>query len=300
MPSFVDLYDEHGGMGRFDIPNRITGDKGASFILGMARKGGGNGVVFEARQDSQRFNPPCAVKILRRQDSVRIDRFENEVRIQAALNHPRIARLIDNGILEAVPQMPERDGGKRLVPWAAMELGDSNLRLHVEQEGPLPAAKLVETALDMCGALGHLHDKAIIHRDIKPDNFVWSRRDRRAVMIDFGIAKYIGEDVAQRPLDQFTVHMEFVGPVFFSSPELIEYSRDKKHRVDHRSDLFQLAKVIWFLATNRISAGIPSKRLCPFGGALHAIVCECLHEDPDDRPASAGELADRLRGLPVQ
>ena len=288
MANYINLSDEQGSIDRFDVPSRIKGEKGTEYTLGYARKGGGNGVVFEARRESVRFHAQCAVKILKRQDAVRIDRFENEIRIQEALDHPRIAKLFDHGHF---------DTGGRNVPWAAMELGDANLRQHVEEPGALPIAKLLETGQDMCAALSHLHGKNIIHRDVKPENFVWSQRDQRPVMIDFGIAKYIGEDVAHRPLDQFTLHMDFVGPVFFSSPELIEYSRNKRHPVDHRSDLFQIAMVIWFLATNRISAGIPSKRLCPFGGRLHSIICQCLNQDPDDRPRSADSLATLLQGL---
>lgn len=288
MAPYIELYDREGRIARYDIPSRIKGENGTEYTVGSARQRGGNGVVFEATRESVRFNPPCAVKVLRRQDPVRVDRFHNEVRIQAALEHPRIAKLYDHGLF---------DSSDRRIPWAAMELGGGNLRQHVESEGPLPARNLLATAIDMCSALEHVHGKQIIHRDVKPENFVWSKADGRAMMIDFGIAKYIGEDVAERPLDQFTMHMEFVGPVFFSSPELIEYSRDKSHPVDQRSDIFQAAKVIWFLATNRVSAGIPSKKLCPFGGRLHQIVCECLNEDPADRPDSAAGLAALLKGI---
>lgn len=284
---FIELVGESGRqLERVTVPSWLTGQRKLSFSLGRAVKGGGNGVVFEARQESQRSNRTCAVKILRRQDPSRLDRFQNEVRIQGVLDHPGIAKLFDDGAFDA--------GGYK-VPWAAIELGKGNLRQYVEVNGHLPKAQLLEVATDMCDALEHLHQKEIIHRDVKPENFVWLKG--KVLMIDFGIAKYIGEDVAQRPLDQFTQQMEFVGPVFFSSPELIEYARDKSYPVDQRSDLFQLAKVIWYLATTKVSAGIPSRRLCPLDGKLYDIVCQCLNEDPVDRPSTAGDLANLLRAI---
>jgi serine/threonine-protein kinase len=155
----------------------------------------------------------------------------------------------------------------------------------------------VSVGVQICEALGHVHSKQIIHRDIKPDNFVWYGADVR--MIDFGIAKLFGEDVSARPLDQFTQHLEFVGPVFFSSPELIAYAGNKKHPVDQRSDLFQLGKVLWFLATGTISAGIPSRRECPLNGGLHDIVFGLLNDDPDDRPGDAMTVRDQLSKVAV-
>jgi eukaryotic-like serine/threonine-protein kinase len=99
---------------------------------------------------------------------------------------------------------------------AAMELGERNLREHVQQHGPLECVHLVRVAMQMCEAVSHLHDRGVIHRDLKPDNFVWDGEERGAIkMIDFGIAKLAGEDVSGRPLDQFTKSLEFVGPVFF-------------------------------------------------------------------------------------
>jgi serine/threonine protein kinase len=114
------------------------------------------------------------------------------------------------------------------------------------------------------------------------------------MMIDFGIAKQNGQDVSARPLDNFTKAMEFVGPQFFASPELIAYARDKSHPVDGRSDLFQLGKVLWFLATGVVLAGVPTRRQDPYGGQLYQLVLALLAEDPDDRPQSVAEVSAEL------
>jgi serine/threonine protein kinase len=154
----------------------------------------------------------------------------------------------------------------------------------VEEQSRFTGNDFKVAANDMVEAVLHIHSKGVIHRDVKPENFVVSQQHAgRVFMIDFGIAKYIGEDVAQRPLDNLTKQKEFVGPQAFCSPELLRYARDKAVLVDARSDLFQLGKVLWFMATGMVSAGIPSKRLDPFKGSLHALVSALLSDDPDDR-----------------
>lgn len=284
--SFIELFEGGRSRGKFTLPPEVTGVSGGVFRLQRAVKGGGNGMVFESRPFGLKKADvsKCAVKVLKQQDDTRLDRFENEIRIIRLLDHPKIAAYYDSGVIDM--------GSGYKVPWMAMELGEDNLRTDVQTDGPLPKNQLLSVAMDICDALSHLHSKRIVHRDVKPDNFVWFGDHIR--MIDFGIAKLIGEDVSARPLDQFTKDQEFVGPVFFSSPELIAYAEDKTHVVDHRSDLFQFGKVLWFIATGKISAGIPSLRQCPFGGELHRLVAALLCDDPQDRPADAATVRAEL------
>lgn len=124
---------------------------------------------------------------------------------------------------------------------------------------------IADVALQLCEATQYVHEQDLIHRDLKPDNIVWASDEAsgRIRLIDFGIAKFAGENVSARPLDDFTQTGDFVGPVFYSSPELIAYKDDKTHPVDHRSDLFQMGKILWFLATGQVSVGIPSRAKDP-------------------------------------
>ncbi len=292
MASFIELYERGRFLGTFDLPAYLHGEHGANFRLLYAVRGGGNGIVFAAEPQGPLRNEIelCAVKLLRQQDDTRLDRFENEIRIIRLLSHARIAQFFDSGTIQV------EDGYR--VPWMAMELGERNLRQHVERNGPLNPDTIRSVGKQMCDALEQLHQKQIIHRDVKPDNFVWDGEDESSViMIDFGIAKLVGEDVSGRPMDQFTQQEEFVGPVFFASPELIAYASDKTQAVDMRSDLFQLGKVLWFLATGKISAGIPSGRDCPFKGALHDIVIQLLQDYPDDRPSTCHDVRNLLDAL---
>ena len=289
--AWIDLYEGRRFLGTYDLPDTVAG-RSHTFRLGRSVRGGGNGVVFEGRPQnhSARMGRGVAIKFLKQRDGVRIDRFLNEIRIMSGLEHDRIAALFDSGEVHY-------DNGV-VVPWAAMELGGPNLRDHVQQHGPIALGPLVWIGSEMCQALQHIHNKDIIHRDVKPDNFVWDGDDYRHVkMIDFGIAKYIGEDVSARPLDEFTQHMEFVGPVFFSSQELIAYANNKAHPVTHKSDLFQLGKVLWFLATGKISAGVPAKKDCPAGGKFRELVLALIDDDPDSRIASASQVEQKLQAI---
>jgi len=248
--SYIDLKIA-GRVQRVDLPQAVYGARGERIELRRPVQQGSNGLVLEAsRYDAGgRFADTCAVKVLKALDDTRVDRFRNEIRVLKELHHDGIASYHADGSIHL---------GDQDVPWVAMELGGEHLRRHVEAQGALAKEQLIDVLQQMAAALEHLHGAGFIHRDVKPENFVWeTTRAERVLMIDFGIAKRIGEDVSARPLDNFTRTSEFVGPVFFSSPELIAYGRDKTVRVDQRSDIFQLAKVAWFLATGTISVSPP-------------------------------------------
>lgn len=281
---YIDVQDEDG-YERIELPWKLVATNGRTFNLDSAIRGGGNGVVFRATTGTT--GGVVAVKVLRQLYGSRIDRFENEVRILAnELHHDRICRYYGHG------QHDDRSGWH--VPWMAMELGGDNLRAYVEGNGPLQLTELRNAVRCACDALIAVHGAGFIHRDVKPDNFVLMSGPGDLKMIDFGIAKRLAEDVSGRPMDAFTRQQEFVGPLAYASPELIAYSRDKSYPVDHRSDLFQLGKVIWYAATGKTGAGVPSRKIDPTSGRLHEVMVRVLSDDPDDRPESASALAEQV------
>lgn len=297
---FVELFSNNRAMGRYDVPEVIVAEDGKSFKLFGATRMGGNGVVFEASEmaGGKFTGKTCAIKVLKQLSSARIDRFSNEVRVLRELSSPYISAYSSSGNVKVAPQAAgevDKD-----VPWVAMQLGGTNMRRHVEDSRPLRVIELKSISFGMTTAVEHLHSRGFIHRDIKPDNFVWRGQSYGApMMIDFGIAKRQGEDVSGRPMDSFTRVTEFVGPVFFSSPELIEYAKDKNYPVDYRSDIFQLGKVFWYLATGKVSAGVPSRRECPAGGRLRELVLAMIDDDPDYRPQTLAEVREAMEKLAV-
>lgn len=294
---YIELY-ENNPLGRFDVPDEVASSNSRSFRLHGATRMGGNGVVFEATE-LQRGKPTgteCAVKVLKQLSQPRMDRFANEIRVLQALQSPYISKYFDNGSVEVHNQ--SSSSPNRTIPWVAIQLGGSNMRQHVEDTGPLSLQELKDITFGLCTAIGHLHENGFIHRDIKPENFVWRTSPNTApMMIDFGIAKRLGEDVSARPMDTFTKLTEFVGPVFFSSPELIEYSKNKSYPVDFRSDIFQLGKVFWYLATGKVSAGIPSRRECLANGRLRDLVLQMIDDDPDERPQTLTDVLEAMKAV---
>lgn len=272
----------------------VTANNGTAFRLLKAIKRGGNGVVFAATVESgPRAGETCAVKILEKNFESRRDRFANECRILEVLQHPHIAAYLGDGTTGL-----GRDDLD--IPWLATELGGGNLMAHVRNKGPLTPALLILTLGQLASALACFHAGERIHRDLKPNNLIWKSADpaQGIFMVDFGIAKYVGEDVSGRPLDDLTKSDEFVGPALWSSPEMVGYAFDKRTLVDQRSDLFQFGKVAWYLATGRVTGGVPSRGLDPTGGALCDLVTHLLQDDPDDRFQSATEVETALAGLP--
>lgn len=137
---------------------------------------GGMGVVYKARQKS--LNRLVALKLLAPE---RVDvpgfaeRFENEARLLATLNHPNIVTIHEFG---------NADGFYFLV----MEYVDgSNLRALIRR-GPVPVRRAVELVSAVAAALHHAHRRGVVHRDIKPENLL-TDAEGRVMVVDFGIAK---------------------------------------------------------------------------------------------------------------
>ena len=151
MSNYINLYDDRQSLGRFDLPSHVLSDSGSRIRLQYAVQGGGNGLVVRAQLA---VGSTCAVKILRHQNDSRVDRFHNEARVLAELDHPHIARFYDRGTLTL---------GNVEVPWIAMELGGMNLYF-VHDDGTIVTPELSGTILEgitrssiieLAGKLGH-------------------------------------------------------------------------------------------------------------------------------------------------
>lgn len=261
------------------------------YVLEHEIGAGGMGTVFVARRPGDR---PVALKVLRR---VALEgpgraRFEREVRVLSAIDHPNVARLLDAG---AVP------GGR---PWYVMELVDGeDLERRVDAHGPLPVDEVL-AALDGCAAaLAELHRRGLVHRDVKPANLMRGH-DGRVKLVDFGLARSLEAEDA-RVTDRGTL----VGSPHFLAPEVIVDAGV----VDARADVYALGALGYYLLTGgpvfpadsvarvccahvRQAPEAPSRRLGrSLPEWLDALVLACLDKDPERRPADAGEVLGRLR-----
>ena len=195
---------------------------------------GGYGVVYKGwDKELKRF---VAIKVLRRQsldcngDS---QRFLQEGRILARLNHPHIVQIYDVGMEEG-------------YYYIIMEyVKGINLEDHLKaSRNTLNLSKLIPIVTQITGALAAIHSQGIIHRDIKPSNIMIDN-DGNPKLMDFGIAKSKLSGVAEQ--STLTGEGCFLGTAEFMAPE--QFSNPKK--VDTSSDVYSLGCTFYKMATGR-------------------------------------------------
>ena len=196
---------------------------------------GGFGVVFLAEQQEP-IRRQVALKLLKPgMDSKQvIARFEAERQALALLDHPNIARVLDAGTTES---------GR---PFFVMELVKGvPITDSCDREQLTPRQRL-ELCIPVCQAVQYAHTKGIIHRDIKPSNVLVTLHDGTPVpkVIDFGIAKALGQDLTDKAL--FTGFAQMIGTPLYMSPEQAGLSGLD---VDTRSDVYSLGVLVYELLT---------------------------------------------------
>jgi eukaryotic-like serine/threonine-protein kinase len=240
---------------------------------------GGMGEVYKARDT--RLDRTVAIKVSKEQFS---QRFEQEARAIATLNHPHICQLYDVGpnylVMEYIEGTPLK--------------------------GPLPLDQAMKYAVQICDALDAAHKKHVTHRDLKPANILVTKAGVK--LLDFGLAK-IGSVVEA---DEATMTMaltgkgEILGTLLYMSPEQLQGKP-----ADARSDIFDFGLVLYEMLTGKRA----------FGGSSHASVIaailerpapsvaevapaaldrglrKCLAKDPDDRWQTARDLKDEIEWL---
>jgi predicted Ser/Thr protein kinase len=252
---------------------------------------GGMGIVYQARQVS--LDRIVAVKMLSGSgpaDAVMRARFLTEARAAAALDHPNIVRVF---------QVGETSSG----PYYAMEFVEGRpLQDHLER-GPLKVSAAVALLTSLAEAVHYAHRRGVIHRDLKPANVIIDRM-RRPVILDFGLAKFLGSSSG------LTAHGMLLGTPAFMSPE---QAAGEVERVGPRSDVYSLGAVLYKLLSGRapydgdtalttvrkIMSPDPPPSLRSLRpevpAALEAVCMRCLAKSPQDRYQTAQALAQDLQ-----
>jgi serine/threonine-protein kinase len=218
-------------------------------------------------------------------------RFEREARAVAAIQSRNVVHVHDYGLHEGTPYM-------------VMELLQGEvLSARLERERRLPPFVVAGVLAQVGKALRQAHERGIVHRDLKPSNIFLTRDDDEEVVkvFDFGVVKRTGLEAT----DERTHTGLIIGSVHYMSPEQARGARD----LDHRTDLWAMAVVAYRALTGYLpfpgdQAGDVIVKICSetpwppsafapeLGPAVDAFFARAFARRPEDRYASARELAD--------
>jgi serine/threonine protein kinase/Tol biopolymer transport system component len=260
---------------------------------------GGMGTVYLARD--RRLDRRVALKALHdTPEGSAQAQILHEARAASSLNHPNICHVYDVG---------EEDG----IPWIAMEYVDGQPLDRLVPEGGLGQDEAVRLALQIAGALGHAHDRGIVHRDLKTANVVCDR-EGRARILDFGIAARLPHALAEQVTRSQSVDGRgtLVGTLPYMAPEVLQGAP-----ADERSDLWSFGVMLYEMLTGTrpfggdtpyaVASAVIDRPPPPLPAAvapgIAAAVSRLLAKHPADRYRSAAEARAALEaaraGLPL-
>ncbi len=244
---------------------------------------GGMGDVYRATDP--RLARDVAVKTLIGAisgDGPQVDRFLQEARITASLDHPNIVKVFDVGVANDRPYLVE-------------ELLEGDTLRAAIARGPVAVEKVRDLAAALASGLVAAHARGLVHRDLKPDN-IFLTTSGTAKILDFGIAKLAQDPALPRGLATLTGVI--LGTAGYLAPEQVTGGP-----VDARTDLFALGSILFELMTGQrafacehtidtLHAIVHDEPpdVLPLDTALTAIVRRLLAKAPDARFQSAADV----------
>jgi eukaryotic-like serine/threonine-protein kinase len=259
---------------------------------------GGMGAVYRGEQIHLRKR--VAIKILRPGAARMPDlvvRFEREAIAGAHVQHPNVVAAIDFGQLE--------DKSHYLI----LEYVEGTSLRDIMSEGPLPAERVLTIARQIALALAAVHEKSIVHRDVKPQNILLDTREQ-VKLLDFGLSKVRVELLSDasrnaKPSAALTGVGTVMGTFSYMAPEAAK----GMEAVDARSDLYALGVVMYEMLAGRrpfeekdpallfkqqrtqdpppIHDVAPGVNVPP---RVEAVVMRLIQRDPQSRHATANDL----------
>ena len=260
--------------------NRTIGKYLINELIGR----GGWSLVYKGMHTS--LNMPVAIKMLKHDMAMNVEfaeKFQNEARVVALLNHDNIVKVYDIEELY------------RTVFIIMEYLEGVPLDRVLDTMPKLPTFKVLDVLLQVCNGLSYAHEQGIVHQDIKPGN-VFIQSDGRAKIVDFGLSCPPGTEDCALP-----------GTVYYMSPEQI-----KGASIDERTDIYSLGIMAYEMTTGQrpypeddlsrllelhVSEDIPDPRsLVPdLPDELHYFIKRATRRDPAARFKSTWEIIRDLQ-----
>ena len=252
---------------------------------------GAMGDVYLSTQES--LDRRVALKVLKPKlagDQVFVQRFKDEARAAARLNHPNIVTVFDVG----------QSGERHFLSMEFMAGGSIEARL--EELGPLPWREALDVLRDAAAGLVYAESRGIVHRDIKPENLM-RNQDGVTKIADLGLAVQVEQET-----------VDSSGGKIFGTPHFIAPEIAKGEPADARGDLYALGVTAYRVLSGRTPFEGPTSRdilrsamteepakvgtLVPgLPTRLEAVVHRLLEKDPDRRPPSASILLKELEAI---
>ncbi|MGH1344039.1 MAG: protein kinase domain-containing protein [Nannocystales bacterium] len=259
---------------------------------------GGMASVYEGRRVG--LHNRVAIKVLRAdlcEDPSNVKRFLREARASSVIEHENIVDIVDFGPTDTLP-----------VYFVMEFLEGLDLRQELKSIGRMGWSRARRILLQVVGALGAAHDKAIVHRDVKPANIFLIRRqsgEEVAKVLDFGIAKVVEEQLGGLTQAN-TMTNGLLGTVSYMAPE-----QARGGTIDARTDIYAAGVVAYKMLTGEApfkgnnpyvvleqhvsEPPVPPRKLVPdIPPEAEAIVLRCLEKAPEKRFQSMHELAEAL------
>jgi eukaryotic-like serine/threonine-protein kinase len=276
-----------------ELRDRLQSALGESYRLEKELGGGGMSRVFVAEE--VRLGRKVVVKVLPPEMAagVNVDRFEREIHLAAKLQHPYIVPLLTAG------------SSGDLLYYVMPRVEGQSLRARLTNEHELPVGETLRILHDVCDALGYAHGHGIVHRDVKPDNVLFS--GKHALVTDFGVAKAVAQSTGSTALTSLGLAL---GTPAYMAPE--QAAADPN--TDHRADIYAVGAIAYEMLAGRPPFIGPSPRAVlaahvtsqpepvtkyrdSVPPALAELVMRCLAKHPADRFQSAAEILDQLEQI---
>lgn len=191
----------------------------------------------------------CVLKELTRIDNLSRERFEREIRILPELNHPNIVTILYWNIGGDPP---------KFLPYYIMEyLKGGSLRKYMDEKFNEdrdfvfePTWVINKIILPICNALAQAHSSNVYHRDLKPDNIIFTDDTKSSIKVaDWGLVK--GDAVDRESLELTTVTSEgqIGGTPGYCSPE--QWFAFNKDEIDGRTDIYSLGILFYEILTRK-------------------------------------------------